>query len=158
MSSLHFSAYPGSDTVCATIDGNGRCAVAQKKDSANGSLDYEAMAVRYQQRLNVLDAVMRAAVDGLHAMAVRQCEAASAMTKLSADLLAQPGTPSGIDGYAKAGQELSRHVTEAALSHALALTEIAAKMQRETTTVLGQAACETIGDLCAILQNGVERR
>ncbi len=130
----------------------------QKKDSADGSLSVEAMAARYQRRLGALDAAMRAAIGGLHAMAIRQCEATSAMTKLSVDLIAQPGAPSGIDGYARVGQEFGRQAAEAALAHALALTEIAAKMQQETVTVLGQAACETFADLCSILQNGVESR
>jgi hypothetical protein len=132
--------------------------VAQKKDSAEGGLDYEAMSSRYQERLHSLDAAMRAAIDGMHAMAVRQCETASAMTRLSADLLTQPSTPSGIDGIAGAGREFGRQAVETALAHTLALTEIAAKMQRDTVTVIGQAACESLGDLCAMLQNGAKRR
>jgi hypothetical protein len=132
--------------------------MAQKKDSADVSLNYEAMSARYQQRMRGLDAAMRAAIDGMHAMAVRQCETASAMTKLSAGLLMQPGTPGSIDGYTRAGQEFGQQAIEAALAHALALIEIAAKMQQSTVTVLGQAACENLGDICAMLQNGAERR
>ena len=132
--------------------------MAQKKDSLEGGLNHETMAVRYQHRLSALDVAMRTAIDGMHAMAIRQCEAASSMTKLSADLFAQPGSPGSVEGYARAGQELGRRAAETALAHALALTEIAAKMQQETVTVLGQAACETLGDLCAVLQNGAERR
>jgi len=130
--------------------------VAQRKDSDAG-LDYGAIAARCQSRMTALDAVMRATIDGLHAMAVRQCETASAMTKLSTDLLAQPGTPASVDGVTRLGQDFGRQAAEAALAHALALTEIAAKMQQETVTVLGHAACETLGDLCAMLKNG-ERR
>ena len=132
--------------------------MAQKQHSANGNLvDHEAMAARYQRRLGAFETAMRATIDGLHAMAVRQCEAASAMTRLSSDLLMRPGTPGGIEGYTRAGQEFGKQAVETALSNALALTEIAAKMQQETVTVLGEAACETLGDLCAIMQNGVER-
>ncbi len=90
-------------------------------------------------------------------MAVRHCEAASTMTKLSSDLLARPGNAGSIEDYTRAGQEFGKHAVETALSNAFALTEIAAKMQRDTRTVLGDAASETLGDLCAIMQNGIER-
>ncbi len=100
---------------------------------------------------------MRTTIDGLHAMAVRHCEAASTMTKLSSDLLARPGNAGSIEDYTRAGQEFGKHAVETALSNAFALTEIAAKMQRDTLTILGDAASETLGDLCALMQNGIER-
>jgi len=130
--------------------------VAQGKNPVADKLDLDGVTARYDQALRAMATVMRATIEGMHDIALRQCEATSAMTKLSAELFA--GASAVVDWRAGPGPEIARQAVETALGHALALVDITAKVQQETMTILGKSACESLSGLTALLPNGAERR
>jgi hypothetical protein len=107
------------------------------KPAGNGVAD-SAVALHLSQ-LDMFNEVVKIALDGAHAIATRQTQAMSDLQRQFADLMSCSVGPSAAEGGAVSGIAFAKQALGAGISHSIALTEIAVKMEMDALAVLNRS-------------------
>ena len=114
-----------------------RSAEKSDKPAGNGVAD-SAIALHLSQ-LDMFNEVVKIALDGVHAIASRQSQAMSDLHRQFADLMTRSAGVSAAEGGAASGMTFAKQALGAGISHSIALTEIAVKMEMDALAVLNRS-------------------
>jgi hypothetical protein len=90
-------------------------------------------------QFDLLNEIFRLSMEGAHAIATRQSQAMSDLHRQFTYLMSRSAGPSASENGAASGMVFAREAFGTGLSHGLAVTEIAVKMEMETLAILNRS-------------------
>jgi hypothetical protein len=111
----------------------------ESSDKAAGNGTAESAIALHLFQLDMLNEVVKIALDGAHAIATRQSQAMSEFHRQFADLMSRSTGPSALEGGTASGVAFAKQALGSGISHSIALTEIAVKMEMDALAILNKS-------------------
>lgn len=132
-----------------------------EKPGAHGAKDVAAIGalLALQQRnIDAMNGAVKLALESMQAIANRHGDFVSEAHHQLALMLWRGAMPPTLDGTPAVSLEIAKRVIETSLAHAVTVTELAAKLQRQGLKMFGRSVCDCLSLLDGPLRAGDPHR
>jgi len=132
-----------------------------EKPGAHGAKEIaavDALLALQQHNIDTMKGAVKLALESMQAIANRHGDFISEAHHQLALLLWRGAMPPTLDGMPAVSLEIAKRVIDTSLTHAVTVTELAAKLQHQGLTMFGRSVCDCLSLLDGATRTGEPQR